>query len=315
MKKLLLLLLIVKFFQPINAEAQIVNKVIAVINNEVITQQDVDRLLSVLYAQYVHEYKGDELLEKMEEVRKDILKRMIEDKLILSRAKELDIKVAEKEIKEKLELVKGGFARERDFLDTLDAQGVTLANLKDRYRDQILIKKIVDWEIKTRVTVLPSEITEYYEAHREQFKQGEKYRVRHILVKADNTVAFVLSKIEIRNVYNKLVKGKDFSELARKYSEGPNKDQGGDMGYIGPGEMLDELDTAIFKLKPGEYSDIIKTNIGYHIVKVEDIAHSGYLSLEQVQKNIKAFIFQRKFQKKLTEWLAELSKNAYISLK
>ncbi|MDP6685692.1 MAG: SurA N-terminal domain-containing protein, partial [Candidatus Omnitrophota bacterium] len=112
MKKLLLLLLIVKFFQPINAEAQIVNKVIAVINNEVITQQDVDRLLSVLYAQYVHEYKGDELLEKMEEVRKDILKRMIEDKLILSRAKELDIKVAEKEIKEKLELVKGGFARE-----------------------------------------------------------------------------------------------------------------------------------------------------------------------------------------------------------
>lgn len=300
---------------PVYAEGQTVNKVVAVINNEVITQQDVGHLLAILYAQYVQEYKDAELIEKMEEAQKDILKQMIEDKLILSRAKELDIKVRDEEIKEKLLYIKNGFPSEEAFNDTLSTQGITITDLKNRYRDQILMKKVVDFEVRARVNVLPSEITEYYEGHREEFKMNEKRKVRHILIKAKDEVAYELAKVETERICSKLKEGQDFEDLARQYSQGPNKEHGGDMGYIQKGEMLPELEKAIFNLNPKELSMPVKSRIGYHIFKVEDITYSRYMSLEDAQRDIKMFLFQQKMRKKLDEWLADLRSKAYIDIK
>ena len=109
MRKFTLFLILVFVISFRLGAAETINKFVAVVNDEVITQQDVDQLLAVLYAQFSQQYRGDELLKKMEEVRKDILNQIIEDKLILSRAKELGIKVTESEINERLEYIKKGF--------------------------------------------------------------------------------------------------------------------------------------------------------------------------------------------------------------
>ena len=297
------------------AQAAIINKVVAVVNDEVITQQDVEQLLSVLYAQYSQEFKGDELLQKMEQVKKDILNQIIEDKLVLSRAKELNMKVTESEIDERLDYIKKGFPKEEEFYKTLETQGITVANLKDRYRDQIMMKKLVDYEVKSKISVLPSEISDYYEKHRSQFREGDKYRVKNILVKAKDDVSFELAKVEIDNVYNKLKAGENFDDLAMKSSQGPNAEKGGDMGYIEKGQMLEALDDAIFKLKPGEFSEPVKSEIGYHIFKVEDIQYGKQASLEEKQKDIQMNIFQDKFKVMVSEWLSGLKKKAYISIK
>jgi len=315
MHKILIVFLIMFTVFCSYSNAQVVNKVVAVVNDEVITQQDVDQLLAVMYAQHVQAYTGDELLQKMEELKKDILRRIIEDKLILSRARELRINITEGEILDKLEIIKSGFPSEKEFYNILNAQGVTIANLKERYRDQILMRKVVSLEVRSRVDVVPSEISEYHEKHREEFKQDEKYRVRHILIKAGDDVEFELAKVEIADIHGRLEAGQDFGALARQHSQGPNKERGGDMGYIARNEMLQDLDTAIFSLESGEFSGPIKTQIGYHIVKVEDIRHSGYLSLDDTKKNIEAMLFKKKLQEKLSEWLAELRASAYISIK
>ncbi|MFC1623801.1 peptidylprolyl isomerase [Candidatus Omnitrophota bacterium] len=307
--------LLLTVLYPASIEAQVINKVVAVVNDEVITQQDIDQLLAVLYAQYVHTYKGDKLLEKMEEVKRDIPKQIVEDKLILSRAKELNIDVTEGEINEKLEYVKSGFPSEGDFYGTLEAQGITLADLKNRYRDQIMMKKIVDFMIRSKVSVLPSEISEYYEEHRPELIRKEQYKVRHILVKAEDEVDFELAKVEVNDIYDRLKSGYDFGELAKEHSQGPNRGQSGDMGYIGRGEMLQEIDEAIFRLKPGEFSGPVKSKVGYHIFKVEDVKNSGYMSLAEVKNGIKKMLFQEKFKEKLEGWLAELRSKAYISIK
>ena len=297
------------------AQAATINKFVAVVNDEVITQQDVDQLLAVLYAQYSQEYKGDELLQKMEQIKKDILNQIIEDKLVLSRAKELGIKVAESEINERLDYIKNGFSSEDDFYKTLETQGVTIANLKDRYRDQIMMKKLVDYEVKSKISVLPSETNDYYEKHKDQFRENDKYRVKNILIKAKDDVSFELARIEIENIYNKLKEGENFDDLAIQYSQGPNAEKGGDMGYIEQGQMLEVLDKAIFKLKPGEFSEPIKSEIGYHVFKTEDIKHGRQASLEEVQKNLQMIIFQDKFKAQVNEWLSNLKKKAYISIK
>jgi len=310
-----LIFLVTFLLMPLSSEAQIINKVVAVVNDEVITQQDINQLLAVLYAQYVHDYKGDELLKKMEGVKKDILRQVVEDKLVLSRAKELDTRVVEEEIEERLEYIKSGFDSEDAFFKTLEDQGITVADLKERYKDQIMMKKIVDFEIKSKITVQPSEVTAYYEGHKSEFERGKGYKTRHILIKADNLVSFELARVEMYDIFDKLRRGEDFSELAKKYSQGPNKDEGGDMGYVGPGEMLKEIDDVLFKLKEGQFSGPIRSEIGYHLLKVEDIKDFGLLKLEDVQKDIKVMLFQQKFQEKLNGWLTGLKDKAYISIK
>ena len=295
--------------------AETINKFVAVVNDEVITQQDIDQLLSVLYAQYSQEFKGDELLQKMEKVKKDILNQIIEDKLVLSRAKELGIKVTESEIDERLDYIKKGFPSEEEFYKTLETQGVTMSNLKDRYRDQIMMKKLVDYEVKSKISVLPSDVSAYYEKHRSDFRDGDKYRVKNILIKAKDAVSMELVKVEIDDIYKKLKEGGDFDELAKQFSQGPNAEKGGDMGYIERGQMLEALDNIIFKLKPGEFSEPVKSEIGYHIFKVEDIQYGKQGSLEETQKDIQMMLFQIKFKEKVDEWLAGLKKKAYISIK
>lgn len=297
------------------AQAATINKVVAVINDEVVTREDVDQLLAVLYAQYSQEYKGDELLKKMEEVKKDILNQIIEDKLVLSRAKELGIKVTESEIDERLDYIKNRFPSEDEFYKTLETQGITIANLKDRYRDQLMMKKLVDYEVKSRISVLPSETNDYYEKHKDQFRENDKYKVKNILIKAKDEVSLELVRVEIAGVYNKLKEGGSFDGLAKRYSQGPNVEKGGDMGYIERGQMLEPLDNVIFKLKPGEFSEPVKSSVGYHIFKVEDIKYGKEMSLEDAQKDIQTIIFQEKFKAQVSEWLAGLKKKAYISIK
>ena len=87
------------------------------------------------------------------------------------------------------------------------------------------------------------------------------------------------------------------------------------MSYIEKGQMLEVLDNAIFKLKPGEFSEPVKSEIGYHIFKVEDIQYGRQGSLEEAQRDIQMMLFQVKFKEKVNEWLSGLKKKAYISIK
>ncbi len=297
------------------AQTQTVNKFVAVVNDEVITQQDIDQLLSILYAQYSQEFKGDELLQKMEQIKKDILNQVIEDKLVLSRAKELNIKVTESEINERLDDIKKGFPSEDEFYKTLQTQGVTVSNLKDRYKDQIMMKKLVDYEIKSKISILPSETSDYYEKHKDRYREGDKYHVKNILLKAKDDVSYELVRVEIAGIYNRLKEGTNFDSLAKRFSQGPNAENGGDMGYIEKGQMLEALDNAIFKLKPGEFTGPVKSTVGYHIFKVEDIKYGKQATLEEVQKDIQMMLFQQKFKVNVDEWLSGLKKKAYISIK
>ncbi len=313
--RLILVFSLSLFFLQDLTLAEVVNKVVAVVNDEVITQQDVDELLAVLYAQYVHTYKMDELLKKMEEAKQTIVEQMIEDKLVLSRAKLIGLEVTDKEIEEKLQEVKDGFPSEEEFYNTIQTQGLTIQSLKNRYRDQILMRKAVEKEVRTKVDVLPNEITEYYQSHKEEFKQNKKVKVKNILLRAKDEIEFELARVQAEQIIERLKKGEDFEKLAEEYSQGPGASSGGDMGYIEKGQMIKELDEEVFSLNIGEISRPIKTDLGYHICKVEDIKYGGVLSLEEAYGQIYEKLFRMKFQQALKEWLEDLKKKAYISIK
>lgn len=299
------------------AHAQVVDKVVAVVNNEVITQRDLEQELAPIYAQYKSAYQPEELETLMEEARLNILKQMIEDRLMLQEAREIRIQVSDEEIEEKLEWVKVKFESEIEFMDVLEMEGITVRDLEAQYREQIMVAKIIGREVTSKVMISPQEVSDYYTLHPEEFIEPEKVKVLNILIRPEkpSEKSWGRARRKAEALLNRLRDGADFRELARDYSQGPNPDHGGDMGYLAKGQMLTEIDEVIFNLGIGEVSGLIKTKLGYHILKIEDRTAERVKEPSEVQDKIEEIIFKEKFEQRFKEWMEKLKENAYISIR
>jgi peptidyl-prolyl cis-trans isomerase D len=171
---------------------------------------------------------------------------------------------------------------------------------RDDYRipEKIKVSYLVIDPVSFRdqVKVTDREIKEYYEDHLDAFKQEKEVRARQILFKVPkNATEAEVKKIEKKAeaVLKEAQEGKDFATLAKKYSEGPAKSKGGDLGYVGAGKMAKPFEEAAFKLKKGEISGLVRTPAGFHIINVEDIKEAGTKSLDEVRPEIKEILVKQ----------------------
>lgn len=296
---------------------RIVDKIVAVVNDEVITQSEVDRILYPLYAQYKNIYKTEEeLFRKLDENRLDILKQLISDKLILSQAKKLKIQVETREVDEEIEVLKKDLLGKGMVLkDLLIEQNLNQSDLQNRYRDQIMIQKTIDQEIGSKINIQPSEASNYYLTHIDDYTRPEQVAVYSILIKLQSERTPIESRQLAEDIHKMLLDGSDFKELARNYSEGPHRKEGGDLGYVERGQLLKEIDNVIFFLKTKEISEVIETPIGYHLFKVYDRSLEKVLPFEEVRQKVMETLYRMKAHKKFAQWLEKLKSNAYISIK
>jgi parvulin-like peptidyl-prolyl isomerase len=316
MRAVLLYLVIVIFFKVMPADsAEVVDKVVAIVNDEIITQSDVEKILAPLSAQYVTVYSKEEFPRKLAEAKRNIINKLIEDKLILAEAKNQKIEVSDEEVEAEIEKLKAQFSSPDEFETALFKQGLEIADLEKNYHNQIMIQKVINSQVKSKVVIKPTEITDYYYAHLDDFTKPQEVKVSHILIRIENGADAKDAYQRAQKVLDILDKGADFSQVARTYSDGPRANEGGNIGFVSRGQMIKEIDEVIFKLKVGELSGLIKTDLGYHIVKVEDIRPSALLDLTEVQSKIRDILFHKKIEKNFTEWLNKLKKNAFISIK
>jgi peptidyl-prolyl cis-trans isomerase D len=165
---------------------------------------------------------------------------------------------------------------------------------KEKYRVPETIKigylEIDPQAFKDKAKVTELEIKEHYEYSRSSYSVPAQVKARHILFKLDDK-AKEKEERRVREVAKKVLeqakKGKDFAALAKRYSEGPSKDKGGDLGYFSKGKMVKPFETAAFSLKKGEISELVRTRFGYHIIKVEDVKEARTKPLEEVRDQIK----------------------------
>lgn len=300
---------------PSFAQTEFTQKILAVVNNQAITQTDVDEILAPIYIQYKNTYSGVELAEKVKIARDDILNQLIEDKLILQQAqKDETINVSEKEIDDLIDELKSNFKTMAEFEQILKNQNVTLIDLRKRYKDQILIKKTVSKEVLSKISIPPTEILEYYNANKDKFSIPEQIRLRSIFLSFNNTSEEEVEK-KANDIYEQLQKGVEFVELVEKYSEAPNVIDAGDMGFMKRGSLREELEDIAFKLEIGKITKPIRTSSGFYIFKIEDKKLATIAALETVRDQIRNKIYGNKVEKKLDEWIAKLKKSALIEVK
>lgn len=291
--------------------AQTTDRIVAIVNNEVITQSEVDRVLATMEAKLKELYSTpEELQEKMNQLKQNIVSQMVEEKVILGEAKKMGIKIAEEIIDERIKQIKARFTSEEQFEQSLEAQGLTLKDLRDRFRDQEMMKQMVDVFVRSQIKVDPAEIAQFYQERKDEFVQPEQAHVKSILIKVDESGDERQAQAKAKVVLERLKNGDSFEALAQEYSQGEV-----DLGYLEKGQLLQGIDEAIFSLEPGAVTDVIKTPQGFRIFKLEEKKPARPLDLVEAQGLINDILYKEQFAQKFQEWITGLKQKASISLK
>ena len=314
-KKLIAVTILVSLVSlyAIFSHSEVIDKILVVVNDEVITQRDVDMRVAPLFEQYKTMYETSELMEKFQQIYKSVLEQLINDKLVISEARRQGMEVTDKEIDEELSKVRKRFASDEEFYLTLDRQGISPEELKENYKSSLMARKLIDAEIGSKITVTPIEIVGYYDKHKQEFMSPEMIKVRSILIKIKKDRGSEVSLSLAREILRRLRNGEDFAELAKIYSDGLHASSGGDMGYVKKDEMINRIDAVIFALKEGEISEILRTDLGFHIFKVEDKKETRLMNFDEVKNDIEKFLFNSEIQERLKEYIQQLRENAYIT--
>lgn len=291
------------------------DKVIVVVNGETITQSELDAACQVMRQKLETKFTGNALTKELEKGRKEILNRMIEEKLILSAAKKKKIEVDDKEVEEKMQDVKSRFGSEDKFYEILKDEGVSVNELKQNYADQIRVARMVEVEVRKKILVTPADIAEYYKVHKKEFREPEQVRLKNILIKPGENLSDDEALALAEKVLGFLKAGESFDELALKYSKGPNADMGGDLGFARRGQMLKQIEDVTFELNAGDLSGVIKTGLGYHIFKVEEKRPERVKEPSEVKDEIEKVIFAEKGKKQYDSWIEQLKKDSFISFR
>lgn len=306
--------------EPQETRTQLLDQIVAVVNDEPVTQSELDSLMRPVYEQYRKEFQGEKLMRMLDEVHNKLLNQLIEDKLVFQEAKSQKIEVDEGAIEEQLEEFKKRFKSENEMEDAMRKEGLAMNDMRERLRRQAMIRKLHDNEIRSKIVVSPIEINDYYEKNRGEFSSNGRLRVRSITIKKTSEarqkgLTDEAAKNKIQDLRIKIVGGEDFARLAKQYSEDTSAKQEGLSEWIEHGAMIPVIDEVIFKLKTGEISDVIETEMGYHLFRVEESKEPYKKNLEEVRDEIYGKIFSLKAQQRFQEWTQELKRNAYISIR
>ncbi|MCH8067527.1 MAG: peptidylprolyl isomerase [Nanoarchaeota archaeon] len=246
------------------------------------------------------------------------MNKIIEQKLQIQYAKQNRIEATKSDIDNAIEEIKtnNNFSDEM-LVMALEREGLTIEKYRTSLKQQITLSKILSSEVGGRIKVNEKEIVRHYKKNKKKFLTPEEVKASHIIFVVNNKEDRVESAKQRKKALRvlKLVKkGKDFKELARTYSEGPSKNSGGDLGWVKKGAMISSFEKAAFSLGKDEISGLVKTDYGYHIIKVEDRREAKNRTLDETRDEIQKILYKKKYNEKLDNWMVELKKDAFIEI-
>ncbi|MFA5100349.1 MAG: peptidyl-prolyl cis-trans isomerase [Candidatus Omnitrophota bacterium] len=277
------------------------DKVVAVVNNEIITQKDLDGFISFMRVQLAREYSDIQLEKKINAMKPDLLQRLIEDRLILQEARKNNISIDKNRIKAKILELKRAHNTEKEFQDFLAVQGVTEADLEQKMKDQMMTYEIVENKIKNKIVIKPSEITDYYEKNIDQFVVTEQRE-------------FVSIVTEDKDIAGKVCAGLKSGEIVAAIEIAYSIKANTFTAKKG-GELKKEIEDVVFAMNVNDVSEPVKIDNVYYVFQLVRITPEHRQQLIDAQNDINRLLFDKKMQEEMIDWLDQLKKKAYIDLK
>ena len=277
-----------------SARAEIVNRIIATIDGEPVTEHELTA--------FARERKADG------QERGKIIDGLITDRLLEKETKAANIEAKKEDIDRAVaDLRQQNKMNDDEFAKALKDQGFTSDAFRKKLKEEIERNELMNREVRGRVNVSPQEIKRYYEEHKEEYGSGsDKVTVSDILLRAElKDPSDVVKLSEAARKIADEARAGDFAELAKKYSMGPGRDEGGMLGTFSKDELEPKLAAAAFKMKQGEVSDPIPTNTGFHIIRVDRFSGGKPRGLDDVKDDIRETLYKQQINNRFQDFMVK----------
>jgi peptidyl-prolyl cis-trans isomerase SurA len=304
------------------SKAAVVEEIIARVNNDIITMSDYQKADQQLREEVAHDCQGcppDKVQGQYKDQQKDLLRGLIDQSLLVQRAKDMGISVETELIKRMDEVRKqNGLNSLEELEKAVEGSGIAWEDYKTQIRNGLLTQEVMRKEVGSRINIGNEEVKKYYDEHPQEFTRPEQVELSEIFLstegKSPEEIEAVQKKAE--DLHNRVVKGDEFSEIAKRYSEGSTaKDQSGDLGTYQRGQLSPQLEAVVFKMEKGQITDVTQTKTGFEILKVDNHYQSGLQPLDKVETEIMNRLYMKKMQPTMREYLAQLRQESYVMVK
>lgn len=300
-------------------KAVVVDRIVAVVNDEIITLYDLNLLLKP-YARNIKAlgYSPEKQRATLFKVRQDLLNELIDRKLTDQEIKKNKISVSEQEIDKAIERLKASRSyTDEDLRAGLAQQGLTMGEFRNEIKQQILRMKLVNREVKSKIVITPEDVKAYYEAHRDTYAGKKQYHLWNVFVKippeADEAEKRA-ARQKMETALAKLKQGASIESLVGEDTAASPGLNGGDLGLFRRKELSEQLQQVVKSLHAGMYSPVLETEFGYQIIYVQKIIETGSKSLAQVTPEIEDILYKQTVEKRFSAWLGSLRKRSAIKI-
>jgi len=294
------------------AYAEATNRIVAIINNDIITYYELEKTMKNLFPQDPE--KGGQ-----EEIQKQLLFQLIDHKLVDLQVKRLGIQVLSDEVEKAIDRIKQDqrLTGAEDFKAALNKQGLTELEFSNKIKEQILRYKLISREIGSKIIIPMARIQDYYQKNKSEFERADGIHLAHIILKTEASASSedrLNQKTKAQEIWERLNKGENFAELARAFSQDSSAAQGGDLGIFKMDEIDPSLREAISRLNPGDISPVIQAPQGLQIVKLIALQGAKEFTLDEVKDRIQEQLFQGEVDQRFAQWLQQLKDRSYIQI-
>ena len=264
--------------------------VLARVNGEAVNKTEFDRAVSALEARN----GGPVPAQQRDRVLRQVLDQIVDYKLLIQEGRARKIEATDAEVDARMKEIQGQFPTEDAFKQMLTARKTTLEQVRSDIRQDITVQKLIENAIADKVAVKPEQVTDFYTKNPDQFKQPERVRASHILImvpKDSEAAVKTAARTKAAAILKDVKAGKDFAALAKQHSQDPGSaPNGGDLGFFQQGQMVGPFNEVAFKLAPGQVSDLVETEFGFHIIKVAEKQAPRTVPLEEVRPQLEQYL-------------------------
>ena len=305
------------------AQASEVNRVVAVVSDEVITSLDLDKVVRQMQQQVeaAAAARPGEAAPSESQVRRMAMDRLIEDKIFEQEVKRAKLTVSQAEMDMYVDRIKSANQlSNEEFLAQLSRRGVTPEEYQEDLRREILKHKLVERAVKNRVVISDKEVDEFHRQQAGPSTSAGQVRLRAVFLRVDDGAGKAQedqARSQAQSLRDKVAGGADIAAVAKQYSQGPGADQGGDLGLVSPTDLLPSMRHALGQLKPGQISPVFQVPGAFAFMQLmEDKAAAVVVGgpSPQVREQIRQKLEQDALEKRFREWLRELRSKAYVRI-
>jgi peptidyl-prolyl cis-trans isomerase SurA len=299
--------------------AEMVDRVIAIVNDDIILQSDLNQTMTTLGATLEGQgYSQSQKDQILREQRGKILEQMIYDKLTDQQVKQHHIKIGDDEVDATVERIRMVNRMSSDDLrHRLESEGLSIDDYRKQIKEKLLRSRLVNREVKSKIVITDEDIKAYYDAHSDTYGVRTKYELRHIMTKVPSTAGQDAKKdalARINRIYNELQQVGSFEKLAKEYSEAPSAARNGYLGVLDLSILSEPIKQALSGLEAKQFTKPVDTEQGYQIFYIESIVQTGGKSIDEVRSEIHEKLYADVVDRKFNEWIKELRQHSHIQI-